>query len=202
MTKAEFYTEVMRVSNPALAKQLADSTKQIHLNKKDMLIREGELQEYFIFLLEGILRGFFLDITGKEITDCFLFQRGSPSMATVELKEPSIVSLEAETECELFAIKIEILQQLMQQNAELLWIYNALLRQSLQAHWKIKTMVCQHTAMERYQWFLREYPGLIQRVNNKYIASFLGITPVTLSRLRRVLREHENNENQTDKPDE
>ena len=43
--------------------------------------------------------------------------------------------------------------------------------------------------MERYQWFLARYPGLISTVNNKHIASFLGMTPVTLSRLRRQVRE-------------
>ena len=52
-------------------------------------------------------------------------------------------------------------------------------------------MVCRNTAMQRYQWFLEAYPGFIDKVSNKHIASFLGMTPVTLSRLRRVLREKE-----------
>ena len=64
-----------------------------------------------------------------------------------------------------------------------------MLQQALRTHWEIRTMLCQHTAMERYQWFLQTYPALADRVSNKYIASFLGLTPVTLSRLRRALRE-------------
>ena len=43
--------------------------------------------------------------------------------------------------------------------------------------------------MGRYQWFLKKYPGLIDEVSNKHIASFLGMTPVTLSRLRQKLKE-------------
>lgn len=47
----------------------------------------------------------------------------------------------------------------------------------------------QHAAMERYQWFLQAYPGLCYQVSGKQIASFLGMTQVTLSRLRRAMRE-------------
>ena len=79
--------------------------------------------------------------------------------------------------------------RLVGQNMEAMSLYNRLLQQSSQVHWEIKNMLCQHNAMERYQWFLRAYPGLIEQISNKYVASFLGITPVTLSRLRRALRE-------------
>lgn len=59
----------------------------------------------------------------------------------------------------------------------------------MKSHWELKRVLNSCTAVQRYQWFLEEYPGLIDRVSNKYIASFLGMTPVTLSWLRRTLRE-------------
>ena len=43
--------------------------------------------------------------------------------------------------------------------------------------------------MQRYQWFLSAYPGLIDRVSHKYIASLLNMTPVTLSKIRRAIKE-------------
>ena len=55
-----------------------------------------------------------------------------------------------------------------------------------------------YSAMQRYQWFLEEYPGIIHRVSHKYIASFLGMTPVTLSRLRKTLREEETLDSKTE----
>ena len=47
------------------------------------------------------------------------------------------------------------------------------------------------TAMERYEWFLNYYPGLIDVVPHKYIASFLDMTPVTLSRLRKTMHKEQ-----------
>ena len=185
-----FYSEVLHISDPALVQQLAGLTQHLQLPKGEILIHEGEQQDRFIFLVEGVLRGFFLDGNGQEITDCFAFQCGSPAMSCVMVQEPSIISIEAVTTCRLLTIEAPILNQLLQSNIELTQIYNALLQQALYMHWHIKTMVCQHTAMERYRWFLRTYPGLIDKISNKHIASFLGMTPVTLSRLRRTLREN------------
>ena len=42
--------------------------------------------------------------------------------------------------------------------------------------------------MERYQWFRQAYPGLSEKISNRYIASFLNMTPVTLSRLKQELK--------------
>ena len=51
-------------------------------------------------------------------------------------------------------------------------------------HWDIKRAVSQKTARERYVWFLKAYPGVIDLIPHRYIASYLGMTPITLSRVR------------------
>ena len=56
----------------------------------------------------------------------------------------------------------------------------------------------QGDATERFKWFCKEYPGMIDMVNNRYIASFLGITPVTLSRLRHGVATKVGREKRTD----
>lgn len=49
-------------------------------------------------------------------------------------------------------------------------------------------MVSQHTATERHRWFLDAYPELDEIAKDRTIASFLGMTPVTLSRIKRTVR--------------
>lgn len=183
-----FYKDVLHISDQTLLEHFVNHTEHLHLKKGDLLIREGEMQDNFIFLLDGILRGFFLDTNGRDITDCFGFKCGTPAMSCYIDKELSPINIEALTECDVIVISSTALQNLMQANPQILWIYNSLLRKALKDHWTTKTMICQHNAMERYQWFLQEYPGLIDKISNKYIASFLGMTPVTLSRLRGLLR--------------
>ena len=61
------------------------------------------------------------------------------------------------------------------------------LLESLSHHVEVKKMLYQYTAAQKYAWFLEKYPGLDEVIGDKYIASFLGVTPVTLSRSRKAL---------------
>lgn len=77
---------------------------------------------------------------------------------------------------------------LLEHDVRLVYIYNHLLQASMEEHWQLKTVLHKRTAMERYQWFLEAYPGLIDQVTHRYVVSFLEMSPVTLSRLRSALR--------------
>ena len=189
MRADEFYAGVYQLSDTELIRQLAGKTKQRFAKKGEMIVHEGEVQTWIYFLVSGVLRGFFLDARGRDITDCFAFQCGAPAVSCLKFGEPSFVSIEALTNCELFAIPVFDLMELLRDNPQLLRIYNELLTNALRYHWSMKALIYQYTAMERYQWFLKCYPGLIERVSGKHVASLLGMTSVTLSRLKRAIRE-------------
>ena len=185
----DFYRNILHLTDAHLIDRLVKISEPLRLNKGDILVREGEKQDHFVLLVSGILRGYFLDVNGRDVTDCFGYVCGSPAMSCFSIAEPSPISIAALTNCDLIQLPSDRLLALMQDEPQLVWLYNKMLQESLRMHWNIKTNVCQHSAMERYEWFLEAYPGLIDRVSNKYVASFLGMTPVTLSRLRRTLRE-------------
>lgn len=189
MRTDEFYSEVFHLSDRDLIRKLESRTKRKIIRKGEVIAREGEVQTWIYFLLNGVLRGYFLDGRGRDITDCFAFQCGEPVVSCIKLGEPSYISIEALSEVEVLAIPVLEAENLIAGYPILMRLYNELLTNSLRYHWSMKALMYQFTAMERYQWFLNRYPGLIERVSGKHVASLLGMTSVTLSRLKRTMRE-------------
>lgn len=185
----EFYREILQISDQCLINLIASTTSKVKLKKGELFICEGDHEKYISFLITGILRGFFLNADGNEITDCFAFKLGQPAVSCFALEGPSPIYIEALEESELVVIPPPVVVELMKTHVELLLLYNRMLREALQTHWEVKTAILQKTATERYLWFIREYPKLIDQIPNKYIASFLGMTTVTLSRIRTSLKE-------------
>lgn len=185
----EFLNQELQVEDEEIVRQVEGAAKCETLKKGEMVIEAGDRHENISFLLEGVMRGFVIDVNGRDITDCFIFGTGDAAVGCNDLNEPSHVSIEAMTDCKVLQIPTALIESLIETHPELLLIYNRLLVRALKRHWEVKMVVYRCTAMQRYQWFLKEYPELIEIVSNKHIASFLDMTPVTLSRLRRQLRE-------------
>lgn len=191
MPIGEFFAQNFQLHDPKAVAALAASSAPRYVKQGELILRQGEIQNEVPFLVNGIIRGFYFDINGKEITDCLVVKPGFPAVAMAEMGKPSPIYLEALEDSSFLVISMHDVQRLLEEYPVLLWLYNQLLASAFSIHWELKTALCRNTAMQRYQWFLKNYPGLIERISNKCIASFLGMTPVTLSRLRRALREQE-----------
>lgn len=189
MDIGHFFQETLQVRDNDLVDQLTKLSAIMYLDKGELLVRQGDQQNDFIFLVWGIFRGYYLDINGRDVTDCIGFKSGTPAMSVMIDNSSSPISIEAVTESVFICIPGEALLSLIKDNLMLLQLYNTMLQTALNIHWELKVMVSQHTALERYQWFLENYPGLIDQISNRHIASYLGMAPVTLSRMRRAVRE-------------
>lgn len=185
---ADFYKDTLNVQDGQIAEQLAEISRLETLEKGHRVISMGERMEMMPILVTGVLRGYIVDENGRDITDCFIFRKGDVIMGTGDFLSPSPVHIETTTECQVLMVPLAELLQLLDQ-PELLMIYNQQLVHALERHWQVKMMLYQSDAMTRYQWFRKNYPGLENKITGKHLASFMGMTPVTLSRLRRKLRE-------------
>lgn len=185
----KFLRETFQITDEEILRQAEDVGRLEHLKKGALVIETGERHQTIAFLIQGVARGFLIDESGHDISDCFAFRPGEALMGCGELQAPSAINIEAVTACEVLQFPVSMVLTLMEGHPQILEVYNRFLRIGLERHWAAKMCMCQYPAMQRYQWFLQAYPGLDGIVSSKNIASFLGITPVTLSRLRRDLRE-------------
>lgn len=198
ITADDFYRNVFHLKDENLIQELVNATEIRHLKKGEFVVRIGEVQNDVYFLETGIARGYFLDVNGKDVTDCFGFQCGTAavSFGQLELNVPSPMTIEMLENGIFFCIPVSVVIRLTKYYEEAMMLYNQLLITAMKEQWELKRVLNSYTAVQRYQWFLEKYPGLIGKVTNKYIASFLGITPVTLSRLRKTIRERKIVENE------
>lgn len=185
----DFYKNILRISDKKVIERLLKVTRIKKLKKGEFLIRAGDQQDWWFFLVSGLFRGFLLDANGRDISECFCYQAGTAVISGLGLQEPSPINFEALADSEVLCIKLSEVLPLLEENTELLTLYNRILLAAMRAQRNTQLALSQYSGRQRYQWFLKSYPALVGRVSDKHIASFLGMTPVTLSRLRRAMRE-------------
>lgn len=162
------------------------------VSKGSTLFKGGEQPTQVCLLVDGIFRGFFLDADGKEITDCLVSTPGYPLMPDSDLTVASNLTIEALTDALVFSLSIQDFFLLTQRYAAIQSLYQKMMLYSWGYHRQLKVMMYQYSAAERYRWFLRYYPQVLDQISHKYIASFLNMTPVTLSKLINSISAQEN----------
>lgn len=128
---------------------LADA-KYEYVRKGTLLIETGEVQTQMPVLIKGVLRGFLLDAEGRDITDCFAFRPGDVAAGCNALEDPSQINMEAVTDCQVLLLPMTAVQEAMEQNMEVLRLYNRYLVETLQRHWEGKMLMHRFSAMQRY----------------------------------------------------
>lgn len=153
-----------------------------------MIIRRGESQPGEIFILEGILRTFLSDSEGREVTlnihvgPCTY----TPSIGR-EIESISRIDCESLTEVRIARFSTDNLIECMVGSTEVQRWGDAVLRGELVVRADREWALAALPGLERLQQFRLRYPGLEDQIPHYHIASFLGLTPVTLSRLRSQL---------------
>lgn len=154
------------------------------LTRGEMLLKAGTVCEYCYFVKKGVLRGFMMD-ERRDITTWITAENELvTSISGLDQDIPAIENIEAIEDCELLALKNTDLQNLYRQLPE----FNITGRKLLQQYYRDaegRAFIVRLTSAEhKYNYFLEKYNHLCNRIQLKYIASFLGITVETLSRVR------------------
>lgn len=161
--------------------------KLVKLKKGEFLSREGEICTKLTIVKKGVLRSFY-NKDPEQLTTYFNIEGTLATALRSYLKEvPAYENIQSLTEVELISIEKKDMNMLF----EKIPAWNKVVRivmEFLYVKMEERSISLQYeTAKERYLNFLIEFPNVVNRIPLQYIASFLGITPETLSRIRKSI---------------
>lgn len=160
----------------------------LNIKRKQMILQEGFVCKHYFFVVEGCFKMYAIDEKGNQhnlqfaaendwIADIGSFHSQKPSKLFIEAIEPSVI----------LQIEQQDLYFLYQNITKLNIIFKVIIENKFV---ELQNRVLQNissTAQQRYLNFLEQYPHLAQRIPNTQIASYLGITPEFLSKIRKDL---------------
>ncbi|MET4082275.1 CRP-like cAMP-binding protein [Pedobacter sp. UYP30] len=169
-----------------LKSEIIKNSEIVEVKKKVRLLRAGERGNTIYFIVEGAARIYYLSKEGKETNTWFLFENELLiSVYSFYTGNPSFEYLETVEDCKLIAVKKEKLDEMYLNIMEFNFSGRKLtefyhMRNEIQAN-----DLRMYSAKERYEHLIQRNPQLLQRISLGHIASYLGISQETLSRIRR-----------------
>ncbi|MBN1767059.1 MAG: Crp/Fnr family transcriptional regulator [Prolixibacteraceae bacterium] len=161
-------------------------TQQKYL-KNEIILNEGETCRYFYYLGRGLLRSYY-SYDGCDVVKSFIFPPfGFTSGASFVNRLPAIESIQAIEESYVWKINYEQYQQLMQLSS---WtkFTHGLLSESDNSSKQMIIQLKSQTPGQRYRWLTQNYhPSQLQQIPQKYLASYLGVAPQSLCRIKNKL---------------
>ncbi len=157
--------------------------------KKGKVVFDNEGSFNVAVLIEGCIRGYIMTKDGVDVTDCFLYRFGEAAMHSLGKRGIPICQFDAIIDSTLLFVPASLFNTDDESGKALSDIYEKLFPGGLLLQNEHKHVLMCYEAYEKYNWFTSKYPGLIDMIPHSYVASFLGITPVTLSRARHMTKE-------------
>ncbi|WP_445908730.1 Crp/Fnr family transcriptional regulator [Yeosuana sp.] len=166
--------------------------KEKKLKRKEQLIRQGDVCDFAVFIFKGCLRYYYIQ-NGEDCTGQFFFENGWYSDYESFLSgNPSIQNIEALEDCVLYAFTRKDLENLYIEFPVFERFGRLMAERAVLGLMKKNEILSIYTHEERYLQLITERPKVIERVSLKHIASYLGMKPESLSRIRSRLSKKQN----------
>jgi len=158
----------------------------VHISKNKFFLKAGQKCSKIGFLCKGILCSFIYNLTGDEVVKHFLEpNQFFTDLESYEKAQPAQLNIVAVTDTVILSISKQENAILQDKIPEWKSAQGIFASQALNQMIQMQNFLRFGSAAEQYQYFVKNYPNLARHVPLKYIASYLGITQSSLSRLRR-----------------
>lgn len=162
----------------------------LHVRQHDVVERAGEVTRYFMYVNTGCLMTYYTDDAGNDQVLQFpVAGWWTGDLHSMSQQVPSISSTRALVDSEVFLLPMTEFDTLLTRYPAFERYFRIIFQNSLVTQQRRIIQAFTFTAEQRYEFFRKKYPSLEQFVPLKYIASYLGITPEFLSKIRRKLIE-------------
>lgn len=180
-----FVQNVLPISTEK-AVDIASYFKETEILKNQFLLQEGKVSNDYIFLLEGFIRSYTFDTEGNDITTNF-YSRNQVVLEVSSFfnRTPSQESFQALNDCKGLIINYEQMQILFHSIPEFREFGRKVLVQHITALKQRMLSMINQTAEQRYENLMLTKPEILQNAPLKNIATYLGITDTSLSRIRK-----------------
>jgi CRP-like cAMP-binding protein len=170
---------------PIEVEMLLNAFKEKSIKKNEILISKGDVCKFTYFVCKGSVRAYFIDDDGQEATRYIAFENQFITTIHAFISQtPTNEFLEATEKSELLQISFNDFKKIIEETTLGRDLYTKQLEVAYQTnHWRLESFL-KMTAKQRYDFLMETNPAIIQRLSNKIVASYLGITQESLSRLK------------------
>ncbi|MCA6364989.1 MAG: Crp/Fnr family transcriptional regulator [Bacteroidetes bacterium] len=155
------------------------------LQKHDYFVKQSEVARNIAFLESGVVRAYFVDSAGKEYNKQFFVGHSViGAYSSLLTKKPNLISQQALTDCVVYACNYDSLVSLFDRFQDLERLVRKMAEYYFIEKERKELEIVLQDANSRYEIFKKEFPALEQLIPQYHVASYLGITPTQLSRIR------------------
>ena len=189
----EFLRKLVSISDAEFA-EASSHFRQLTLRKGDYFIKQDDICNEIGFVSSGTLKNCYVNEKGEEIISCFCGENNfTGSFKSFIQRKPSELAIQAIEATEIIAIDYENLNILYQKNQIWQTVGKIITENEYIVIERYASALSSLTAKERYLRLLSEHPKILQKASISEIASYLGITRRTLTRIRKEIVDIETN---------
>jgi CRP-like cAMP-binding protein len=182
-----FLKNIAPITDSEFAESISLFT-ELNLKKGDFFVKQDKVCKHLGFVVNGTLRTYYINAKAEETTSCFCTENHlMTSYKSFVLQQPSNLIIQALEDTQLLVIDYDNLQKLYATRSVWQIIGRAVAEREYIVMEQYASILNNETAKEKYLRLLKEQPNVLQKASIEDIASYLGVTRRTLSRIRQEI---------------
>lgn len=188
-----YLRKFVNITDDEFARCLMPIIKVRRFGKKEFVTKAGEIENYFNFVVKGLVRKYYKKSSAEMNTQISMEDHIILSQESFHSRVPSEYFIETIEPSVLISIKYEDLENVYSQSKKMEHLGRLIITHTMVLKDRWQMQMIKMTPRERFLNFVMKNPELLQRVPQKFLASYLNIKPETFSRFKHLLRNHSRN---------